>query len=79
MLNEDDADDDDSVWVSGELSESFNIEVGVRQGCMMSSWLFNICMDGSIREMKIGVRELGARLNVRSVEQPFLAYADDTV
>ncbi len=30
-----------SVRVNGELSESFKVKVGVRQGCMMSSWLFN--------------------------------------
>ncbi len=38
-------------------------------------------MDGCIREMKVGVRDLGARLNVRSVEQPLVVglYADDTV
>ncbi len=54
-----------SVRVNGELSESFNVEVGVRQGCVMSPWLFNIYMDGCIREMKVRVRDLGARLNVR--------------
>ncbi len=33
------------VRVNGEFSESFNVEVGVRQGCVMSPWLFNIYMD----------------------------------
>ncbi len=56
------------VQVNGELSESFKVKVGVRQGCMMSLWLFNIYMDGCIREMKVGVWDLGARLNVRGVE-----------
>ncbi len=41
------------VRVNGELSESFSVEVGVRQGCVMSPWLFNIYMDGCIREMKV--------------------------
>ncbi len=38
-------------------------------------------MDGYIREMKVGVQDLGARLNVRDVEQPLVVglYADDTV
>ncbi len=60
---------------------SFNIEVGVRQGCVMSPWLFNIYMDGCIREMKVRVWDGGARLNVRGVEQPLVAglYVDDTV
>ncbi len=42
-----------SVQVNGELSQSFTVEVGVRQGCVMSPWLFNIYMDGCIREMKV--------------------------
>ncbi len=38
-------------------------------------------MDGCTREMKVGVWDLGARLNVRGVEQPLVAglYVDDTV
>ncbi len=62
-----------SVRVNGELSESFNIEMGVRQGCVMSPWLFSIYLDGCIREMKVRVQDLGARLNVRGVEQPLVA------
>ncbi len=60
------------VWTCAE---------GVRQGCVMSPWLFSIYMDGCIREMKVRVRDLGARLNVRGVEQPLVVdlYADDTV
>ncbi len=70
-----------SVLVNGELSESYNVEVGVRQGCIVSPWLFNIYMDGCIREMKARVRDLGTRLNVRGVEQPLVVglYADDKV
>ncbi len=70
-----------SVRVNGELSESFKVKVGVRQGCVMSAWLFSIYMDGCIREMKVRVQDLGTILNVRGVEQPLVAclYADDTV
>ncbi len=70
-----------SVQVNGELSQSFNVEVGVKQGCVMSPWLFSIYMDGCTREMKVGVWDSGARLNVRGVEQPVVVglYADDTV
>ncbi len=37
------------------------------------------CLYDLIREMKVGVRDLGARLNVRGVEQPLVAglYATD--
>ncbi len=47
----------------------------------MSLWLFSIYVDGCIREMKVRVRDLSARLSVRGVEQPWVAglYADDTV
>ncbi len=38
--------------VGGEFSESFAVEVGVRQGCVMSPWLINILMDECMREMK---------------------------
>ncbi len=47
-----------SVLVNRELSESFNVEVGVRQRCVMSPWLFNIYIDGCTREMKVGVQDV---------------------
>ncbi len=37
------------VRVGGDFSESFAVEVGVRQGCVMSPWLFNIFMHGCMR------------------------------
>ncbi len=69
------------VQVNWELSESFSVEVGARQGCVMSPWLSSIYMGRCMREMKVGVRDLGARVNVRGVEQPLVVglYADDTV
>ena len=27
----------------------FSVNVGLRQGCVMSPWLFNVCMDGVVR------------------------------
>ncbi len=48
--------------MNGELSESFKVEVGVRQGCVMSPWLFNIFMDGCMREVKCKVVNVGAKL-----------------
>ena len=35
-------------------SEQFRIDSGVRQGCIMSPWLFNIYMDGVMKEVKMG-------------------------
>ncbi len=40
------------VKVDRELSDSFAVGVGVKQGWVMSPWLFNICMDGCIRRLK---------------------------
>ncbi len=66
-------------WASPNHSTSM-VEVDVRQGCVMSPWLFIIYMYGCIREMKVGVWDGGARLNVRGMEQPLVAglYAGDS-
>ena len=34
------------VRVKGVERERFRIDSGERQGCIMSPWLFNVCMDG---------------------------------
>ncbi len=69
------------MYICVGSTERVKVEVGVRQGCVLSPWLFSIYMDGCIREMKVIVLDLGARLNVRGVEQSLVAglYADDTV
>ena len=69
------------VRVDGEFSDSFDIRVGVRQGCVMSPWLFNIYIDGVIREMKAKVGKVGARMNLEGVNWCLVAslFADDTV
>ncbi len=53
--------------MDGELSDSFAIGVRVRQGCVMSLWLFNIFMDGCMREMQAKVGNVGARLKVNGL------------
>ncbi len=50
------------VKISGETSEHFEIKMGLRQGCVMSPWLFSIYMDGVMREMKGKVGEVGVRM-----------------
>ncbi len=44
------------VKVDCELSDCFAVGVGVRQGCVMSPRLFNIFMDGCMREVKAKVQ-----------------------
>ncbi len=53
------------VKISGETSEQFEINVGLRQGCVMSLWLFNIYMDGVRREMKKQKKEENWREEAR--------------
>ena len=33
------------------MSDWFPVNVGLRQGCVMSPWLFDIYMDGVVREV----------------------------
>ena len=44
------------------MSEWFSVNPGLRQGCVMCPWLFNIYMDGVVRELN--VRVLGKRLEL---------------
>lgn len=32
------------VWVSDGVSEWADVNVGVRQGCVLSPWLFNVLL-----------------------------------
>ena len=41
------------------------INVELRQGCVMSRWLFNVYIDGVVRD--VNARELGKRLELQSV------------
>ena len=40
------------VRIGMEVSEWFPVNVGLRQGCVMSPWSFNVYMDGVVREVK---------------------------
>ena len=46
------------------MSEWFPVNVGLRQGCVMSPWLFNVYMDGVVRG--VNVRVLGKGLELLS-------------
>ena len=69
------------VRVGNDMSDWFLVNVGLRQGCVMSPWLFNVYMDGVVRE--VNVRVLGKRLGLLSAnggrfEINQLLFADDT-
>ncbi len=38
------------VTVVNDVSDWFPVRVGLRQGCVMSHWLYNVYMDGVVRE-----------------------------
>ena len=62
-----------SVW--------FPVNVGLRQDCVMFPWLFNVWMDGVVRQ--VNVKVLGKRLELLSAnggrfEINQLLFADDT-
>ena len=37
------------------MSKWFLVNVGLRQGCVISPWLFNVYMDGVVQEVKVRV------------------------
>ena len=50
------------VRVGNEVSEWFPVREGLRQGCVMSPWLFNLYIDGVVRE--VNARALGRGLKL---------------
>ena len=47
------------VRVSSEESEWFEVYGGLKQGYVMSLWLFNLFMDGLIKKVKEKVDDVG--------------------
>ena len=70
-----------SVRVGNDVSKCFPVNVELRQGCVMSPWLFNVYMDSVVRE--VNVRVLGKELELLSsnggrFEINQLLFVDDT-
>ena len=47
------------VRVKGGESEQFRIYSGVKQGCIMSPWMFKVYMGGGMKEVKTGMGRRG--------------------
>ena len=50
------------VRVENDVSEWFPVNVRLRQGCVMSPWLFNVYMDGVVRVVNVMVLGKGLEL-----------------
>ena len=69
------------VRVGDEVSECFEVKMGLRQGCVMSPWLFNVYMDGVVREVYARVNGMGVKMRVNGESEWILSqllFADDT-
>ena len=67
--------------VGNDVSEWFPANVGLRQGCVMSPWLFNVYIDGVVREVNVKVLGKGLELlssNGGTFEINQLLFADNT-
>merc|ERR1712083_503308 len=63
------------VIVGEEKTEFFEVEVGVRQGCVLSPILFSIYINGMAKAVKEG----GKGIQVGRKNMTILLYADDVV
>ena len=71
------------VRVCREEGEWFEVGVGLRQGCVMSPWLFNLFMDAVMKEVREKAGDVGVTLwdERRNIEWKvdWLMFTDDTV
>ena len=68
------------VRVGNDVSEWFPVNIGLIQGCVMSPWLFNVYMDGVVRQVNVRVLVKGLELlsaNGGRFEINKLLFADD--
>ena len=64
------------VRVEDELTECFDVRQGVRQGCPLSPWLFNVFMDMVAQEARA---KLKGGVCLDNCTMQLLMFADDTV
>ena len=66
------------VIVNGERSDWFGIDVGVRQGCVLSPIFFDVFIDGLARAVHVKALGLGVKVDAGD-PLSLLLYADDVV
>ncbi|KAI5644408.1 reverse transcriptase (RNA-dependent DNA polymerase) domain-containing protein [Phthorimaea operculella] len=62
------------VRINGAYTELFNIEKGVRQGCVASPWLFNLFMDSCLTDLKEN-RAVNVTPSWRAATTPSLGFS----
>ena len=71
------------VRVCREEGEWFEVGAGLRQGCVISPWLFNLFMDAVMKEVRGKAGDVGVTLQDerRNIEWKvdWLMFVDDTV
>ena len=69
------------VRINGKTSEWFEVKGGLKQGCVMSTWLFNIYMDGVMKEVIETIGNVGVEMKMGKEKWKLshLLYADDAV
>ncbi|PIK45503.1 hypothetical protein BSL78_17631 [Apostichopus japonicus] len=63
-----------SVMVNGKITKWFEVQVGVRQGCLLSPCLFNIYLEFVMKE----IQNLDLGLKMGNMCMNNIRYADDT-
>ena len=58
-------------------TESFSIGKGVRQGCVLSPYLFNLYNEYIMRQTTLEELDIGVKMGGRKINN--LRYADDTI
>ena len=69
------------VRVGDDVSEWFPVNIGFRQSCAMSPWLFNVYIDGVVQEVNVRMPVKGLQLlsaNCGWFKTNQLLFADDT-
>ena len=69
-----------SVQIYGKLSNSFQIDVGVKQGCTLNPLLFMILMNSIFKKTEQSMKSLEVGMwKLKPVKVKMLSFADDLV